>query len=209
MLSFLLISLMGCLDPKINVSYTIEYVGDTGSSSSQPESEPSSSQPESEPSSSQPSNEPSAQPSNEPSAQPSNEPSNQPQPSNEPSSQPSNEPSNQPSNEPSNQPSNEPSNQPTNEPSNNGGNNGGNNNGGSTESFDAQLCEEWLTCATNGGGPPEWDAAYGTPNENGVNGWCFNNHNNVTDPDNITWFECIESNVGDCSAVVNCGEPSI
>ena len=185
MLSFLLISLVGCLDPKINVSYTIEYVGDTGSSSSQPESEPSSSQPSNEPSSSQPSNEPSAQPSNEPSNQPSNEPSNQP----------SNEPSNQPSNEPSNQPSN----QPTNEPSNNGGNNNG-----SSSSFDASLCEEWLTCATNGGGPGDWASQYGS-----VDGWCFSNHNNVSDPDNITWFECVESNVGDCTAVVNCGEPSV
>jgi hypothetical protein len=186
--------LSGCLDPNISVEVSIERA-DESSSSAQPSSEPSG-QPANEPSG-QPSNEPSGQPSNEPSGQPSNEPSGQP--SNEPSGQPSNEPSGQPSNEPSGQPSNEPSGQPSNEPSGQPSNEGG---GGSSSSFDAAVCEEWLSCATNSTDPGIWATQYGT-----IEAGCFNNHNSVSDSNLVIWFECVESSTGDCSAVLACGEP--
>jgi hypothetical protein len=187
------IFLAGCLDPKINVDVSIEREEDTSSSSAQPSGEPSA-QPANEPSG-QPANEPSGQPANEPSGQPANEPSGQP--ANEPSGQPSNEPSQpasepgQPSNEPS-QPASEPG-QPANEPSSGGG---------SSSSFTAEPCQEWLTCATNSSNPGTWTTEYPA-----VEQGCFNNHNNVSDPDQLIWFECVDANIGDCSAVLACGEP--
>jgi hypothetical protein len=107
------------------------------------------------------------------------------------SAQPSSEPSGQPANEPSGQPSNEPSGQPSNE--------GG---GGSSSSFDAAVCEEWLSCATNSTDPGIWATQYGT-----IEAGCFNNHNSVSDSNLVIWFECVESSTGDCSAVLACGEP--
>ena len=71
-ISFLAFMLAGCLDPKINVDYSVERVKGSSSSSDEPANDPSY-----EPSA-QPANEPSAQPANEPSAQPANEPSGNP-----------------------------------------------------------------------------------------------------------------------------------
>ena len=170
--SLLAVSLFGC-QREINVNIDIKII-DTGEEAGSS----STSQPSSEPSSSQPSFEP----SNEPSAQPSNEPSGDP---------------NGGGNEGG---GNEGGGNEGGGNEGGGGNNGGG--GGSSSSFSAEICEEWLSCATNSTSPGDWMTQY--PD---VESGCFNNHNNVSGADLIAWFECVDGSIGDCSSVLTCGEP--
>ena len=202
LLSLLAVSLFGC-QREINVNIDIKIIDtgeEGGTTSSQPESEPSSSQPSFEPS-----GEPSAQPSNEPSGDPNgggnegggnNGGGNEGGGEGDPNGGGGEGDPNGGGGE------GDPNGGGNEGDPNGGGNNGGGGNGGSSSSFSAEICEEWLSCATNSTSPGDWVSQY--PD---VEQGCFSNHNNVSGTDLITWFECVDDSIGDCTAILTCGEP--
>ncbi|MEC7985761.1 MAG: hypothetical protein VX278_11405 [Myxococcota bacterium] len=220
LIPFLYVSFTGCLDPKINVDVNIERVEDTASDSTDVDNN---SQPSSEPS--QPANEPTGDPNDDGGGgDPNDGGGGDPNDPNDGGGGDPNDPNDGGGGDPNdpNDPNDGGGGDP-NDPNDGGGGdptdppddeqvpqdpNGGD---GSGESFTADICEWWLSCATGENNPGAWGQDYAA-----VDQGCFSNHNNVSDSDQLTWFECVESAMGsgtatgadtECSDVMNCGNP--